>query len=236
MDKEGLTADLDDIVNMGPPSPLARSVSGGSLPQSQSGATLKLPRSESGGSVKRSNSTLELSKAVAQFECNICLDIVVDPVVTMCGHLYCWPCLYRWLNGNNACPVCKAGVTTENVIPIYGRGCSNFDPRKKPMKEREPDKSIPHRPHGQRPAPIETQTQSNGDAGFFGRSPSRLAMNSAPMNQVRSFLGIQQPNESEQEDRALVSEFTRLEEVHQAFLSRVLLVFGSLVILVLLLI
>lgn len=56
-------------------------------------------------------------------ECNICLDTARDPVVTFCGHLFCWPCLYRWLrNGHNVCPVCKAGVSRENVIPLYGRG------------------------------------------------------------------------------------------------------------------
>lgn len=29
------------------------------------------------------------------FDCNICYDTAREPVVTMCGHLYCWPCLYR---------------------------------------------------------------------------------------------------------------------------------------------
>ena len=29
------------------------------------------------------------------FECNICLELASSPVVTLCGHLYCWPCLYR---------------------------------------------------------------------------------------------------------------------------------------------
>ena len=29
------------------------------------------------------------------FECNICYELAQSPVVTPCGHLYCWPCLYR---------------------------------------------------------------------------------------------------------------------------------------------
>ncbi|RVW46795.1 E3 ubiquitin-protein ligase RMA1H1 [Vitis vinifera] len=32
------------------------------------------------------------------FDCNICLDFVQDPVVTLCGHLFCWPCIYKWLH------------------------------------------------------------------------------------------------------------------------------------------
>ena len=33
------------------------------------------------------------------FECNICYEIAQSPVVTLCGHLYCWPCLYRCARG-----------------------------------------------------------------------------------------------------------------------------------------
>jgi hypothetical protein len=58
------------------------------------------------------------------YDCNICLDLAKDPVVTLCGHLFCWPCLYRWLylrsSGTKDCPVCKEQVTDKNVIPIYG--------------------------------------------------------------------------------------------------------------------
>ncbi|CAN6240161.1 unnamed protein product [Urochloa humidicola] len=61
----------------------------------------------------------------SSFECNICLDAAKQPVVTPCGHLFCWPCLYQWLNSHSAhseCPVCKGEVLEVNVTPIYGRG------------------------------------------------------------------------------------------------------------------
>ncbi len=33
----------------------------------------------------------------ASFECNICLDVARDAVISLCGHLFCWPCLHQWL-------------------------------------------------------------------------------------------------------------------------------------------
>ena len=65
------------------------------------------------------------------FECNICLEQAKEPVVTQCGHLYCWPCIYTWMNQPRetvVCPVCKSGVSAETVIPIYTRE-NNEDPR-----------------------------------------------------------------------------------------------------------
>lgn len=67
------------------------------------------------------------------FDCNICLESVQDPVVTLCGHLYCWPCIYKWthlqtISSENLnqkqqqCPVCKAEVSLTALIPLYGRG------------------------------------------------------------------------------------------------------------------
>lgn len=35
------------------------------------------------------------------FECNVCLEPLQDPVCTLCGHLYCWPCLYRVIATSN---------------------------------------------------------------------------------------------------------------------------------------
>lgn len=86
----------------------------------------------------------------SMFECNVCFDTPHDPVVTPCGHLYCWPCLYRWMRlhpESPQCPVCKAAVDKHTVIPIYGRGRSESDdPRERAL----PDDDLPPRPAGQR--------------------------------------------------------------------------------------
>lgn len=81
------------------------------------------------------------------FDCNICLDLARDPVVTCCGHLFCWPCLYQWIHVHSdarECPVCKGEVTTKTVTPIYGRGSNNRE------LEEDPSLKIPLRPHGRR--------------------------------------------------------------------------------------
>lgn len=46
--------------------------------------------------------------------------------------LISWTCLAQWLNAqsrNPTCPVCKAGCGKDKVIPIYGRGKEEKDPR-----------------------------------------------------------------------------------------------------------
>ncbi|GIX61234.1 E3 ubiquitin-protein ligase RNF5, putative [Babesia caballi] len=62
------------------------------------------------------------------YDCNICFEDVVEPVVTRCGHLFCWACLLTWMNRpNDHCPVCHAGISKANVIPLYGRGQDSSD-------------------------------------------------------------------------------------------------------------
>ncbi|KAK6124617.1 hypothetical protein DH2020_041640 [Rehmannia glutinosa] len=94
------------------------------------------------------------------FDCNICLDLAKEPIVTCCGHLFCWPCIYRWLNHHSdvkECPVCKGEVTVKNVTPIYGRGIN--------IRERNTDCSpnIPPRPHARR---VESWRQAIQRASF----------------------------------------------------------------------
>ncbi|XP_021314839.1 E3 ubiquitin-protein ligase RMA1H1 isoform X3 [Sorghum bicolor] len=87
------------------------------------------------------------------FDCNICLECATEPVVTLCGHLYCWPCIYEWLrpdaeadamsSARRQCPVCKAAVSPDALGPLYGRGGSSSSAKKPPPRGLA---SIPCRP------------------------------------------------------------------------------------------
>ncbi|KAI3441543.1 RING-type domain-containing protein [Psidium guajava] len=89
------------------------------------------------------------------FDCNICFGSASDPVVTLCGHLYCWPCLYRWMDVRSSCdepgerhqtcPICKAGISPSTLIPLYGRGSSSSSSE---CDSKKPDSviAIPRRP------------------------------------------------------------------------------------------
>lgn len=90
----------------------------------------------------------ESEKTSACFDCSICLEFARDPVVTLCGHLYCWPCIYKWFDSQSSslasderpqCPVCKAEISEKTMVPLYGRGQS--------LSEAGPEaKVIPPRP------------------------------------------------------------------------------------------
>uniref|UniRef100_A0ACD5X7B2 Uncharacterized protein n=2 Tax=Avena sativa TaxID=4498 RepID=A0ACD5X7B2_AVESA len=86
------------------------------------------------------------------FQCNICFELPLEPIVTLCGHLFCWPCLYKWLHIHShspECPVCKAVVEEDKLVPLYGSGKVRVDPRfKNNVTSGAAD--ITHRPTEQR--------------------------------------------------------------------------------------
>ncbi|KAL1216694.1 E3 ubiquitin-protein ligase RMA1H1 [Cardamine amara subsp. amara] len=107
------------------------------------------------------------------FGCNICLELAKEPIVTQCGHLFCWPCLYKWLHFNsksNHCPVCKALVKVDSLVPLYGMGKPSSDPR---SKLNCCGASVPNRPSATR---IETNRQRHHGSSLFGGHSSLSSM------------------------------------------------------------
>lgn len=86
------------------------------------------------------------------FDCNICLESCHEPVVTLCGHLYCWPCIYKWLHVQSSsfesderprCPICKEFISSSSLVPLYGRGRSSSESE---GKKQQLDLTVPARP------------------------------------------------------------------------------------------
>ncbi|XP_040364043.1 E3 ubiquitin-protein ligase RNF185 isoform X3 [Rosa chinensis] len=131
------------------------------------GDSASRPSQSQGPSFSSSNAN---NGDAGNFECNICFDLAQDPIVTLCGHLFCWPCLYKWLHihsHSQECPVCKAVVKEESLVPLYGRGKTSTDPRSRSI----PGVNIPNRPAGQRPEtapPPEQNHFAQRGFGFMG--------------------------------------------------------------------
>lgn len=125
---------------------------------------------------------------MADFSCSICFDTAKEPVVTKCGHLYCWSCLRLWLQQTSECPMCKGHInetTAGDVIPLYGKGKaetrtdsagSSPPPRPAPSAP-APDGAPQDRPRANREAPQPRPNHflhvgGGGGMLFFMSSPS----------------------------------------------------------------
>ncbi|XP_051123870.1 uncharacterized protein LOC127246492 [Andrographis paniculata] len=105
---------------------------------------VKMPASKEGGSF---------------YDCNICLDVARHPILTCCGHLFCWPCFYQVSpidSNSKECPVCKGEVSDSTVIPIYGNGDGEA------INETETGLKIPPRPKACRVESVRQQRVAQG--------------------------------------------------------------------------
>ncbi|PSS10028.1 E3 ubiquitin-protein like [Actinidia chinensis var. chinensis] len=93
------------------------------------------------------------------FDCNICLDMATEPILTCCGHLFCWACFYKLsyvYSTAKECPVCNGEVNDTDITPIYGNG------RNTRLSESESDEKVPPRPKAHRVESVRQQQVNRG--------------------------------------------------------------------------
>ncbi|KAL3516598.1 hypothetical protein ACH5RR_023500 [Cinchona calisaya] len=93
------------------------------------------------------------------YDCNICLNMARDPILTCCGHLFCWACFCKLPyvdSTSKECPACEGEVTDSNIIPIYGNGDSSRE------LKLESGMTIPPRPKARRVESARQQRVSRG--------------------------------------------------------------------------
>ena len=129
------------------------------------------------------SNTNEETNTQTTFTCAICLEGAKLPVVTHCGHVYCWACLKDWFarSPQRTCPTCLAQLRHEDVIKVYNSA------------EKEP--VVDDRPEPRR----RTHTREDR-AGFadFGTVSFQFGFGALPLMNVFSFAERREPS-SEQE-------------------------------------
>ncbi|AMD22395.1 HGR056Cp [Eremothecium sinecaudum] len=62
-----------------------------------------------------------IEKLIQTTVCTICHDYMYVPVMTACGHNYCYYCISNWLNNNSgelSCPQCRASISTMPALNV----------------------------------------------------------------------------------------------------------------------
>ena len=52
--------------------------------------------------------------------CQICNNPLRSPVVTQCGHIFCFSCISNHLKHHDNCPICNSKNTEDTLTPVYG--------------------------------------------------------------------------------------------------------------------
>jgi DNA repair protein RAD5 len=57
--------------------------------------------------------------------CSICLDIIKNPSLTSCGHLFCYECLKTCLSIKKNCPICKTNLQGKEIMLLNKNKTTN---------------------------------------------------------------------------------------------------------------
>lgn len=68
----------------------------------------------------------------SQEDCPICLDTMKDPVITLCSHTFCYPCIEKTIDTQHKCPMCRAPLedTSTKLLrpPVEGTDTEQAEP------------------------------------------------------------------------------------------------------------
>lgn len=59
------------------------------------------------------------NSVLKDFKCVVCLDNVVDPTATFCGHVFCEACIIASIEANHRCPTCRCKLSLQEIHPLF---------------------------------------------------------------------------------------------------------------------
>ena len=80
-------------------------------------AGLAPARRDRGVSKEKAKGGIGLTEA--DLQCPICMSLLADPFVTVCGHSFCHTCLSKHLAQRKTCPSCSVYLTLDKCFPNF---------------------------------------------------------------------------------------------------------------------
>ncbi|XP_050099366.1 peroxisome biogenesis factor 10 [Anopheles aquasalis] len=51
-------------------------------------------------------------------KCALCMDTLQEVSVAQCGHLFCWQCIFSWLDQRQVCPICRDTIKKSRIVRL----------------------------------------------------------------------------------------------------------------------
>ena len=68
------------------------------------------------------------TEEIIEDNCAICLDSIVQPALTSCGHLFCYNCLKMCLDNKKLCPLCKTNLEGKDIMVVNKKKSDDGNP------------------------------------------------------------------------------------------------------------
>lgn len=62
------------------------------------------------------NNLKERISYISTKSCSICMDLITNPIMIECTHIFCGGCLLKWLKNNRNCPYCRNNINNMNKL------------------------------------------------------------------------------------------------------------------------
>lgn len=95
------------------------------------------------------NNLKERISYISTKNCSICMELITNPIMIECTHIFCGGCLLKWLKNNRNCPYCRNNINNMNkLIAIVNNNYKEVEKENIYSKEETLIKIISNKPDG----------------------------------------------------------------------------------------
>jgi superfamily II DNA or RNA helicase len=73
---------------------------------------------------------------ISSKSCPICMELITNPIIIECMHVFCGSCLIKWLNTNKNCPNCRTNITSPDKLIAIVDNNNNDNDNNNEVKEK----------------------------------------------------------------------------------------------------